>query len=156
MAYITQALVEADLGVALVTRLTRGSASKLASFLRSSEARLESALTIGGYAAAVPATVYAADASNCPPAITELALRVFKRFAYERGADLSIPEDQIRALDAELADLREGRVEIKGLARSTSRAPGGVAATDGDPESSTPSDSRWRPQVFARSRMGGF
>lgn len=156
MAYITQTIVEADLGADVIARLTRGSASKLARFIAAAEARVATALQIGGYTAAVPSTVYNSTASDCPAAITEIALRVFKRIAYERGADLSIPADQIKALDDELAELRDGRVEIKGLARSVSRAPGGITATDGDPESTSTSDPRWRPQVFARSRMTGF
>lgn len=156
MAYITQAIVEADLGADVVARLTRGSASKLARYITAAEARVASALQIGGYTAAVPSTVFASNASDCPAEITEIALRVFKRLAYERGADLSIPVDQVKALDEELAELRDGRTEIKGLARATSRAPGGITATDGDPASTSTSDPRWRPQVFARSRMTGF
>jgi hypothetical protein len=156
VAYITQTIVEADLGADVIARLTRGSSAKLARFIAAAEARVASALQIGGYTAAVPSTVYASNASDCPSEITELACRVFKRIAYERGADLSIPEDQIKALDEELAELRDGRTEIKGLARSVSRAPGGITATDGDPASASTSDPRWRPQVFARSRMTGF
>lgn len=153
MAYITQTILEADLGATLVTRLTRGSATRLARWITSAEARVASALQIGGYTAAVPSSVFAANASDCPAEITELALRVWKRLAYERGADLSIPEDQIRQLDQELLDLQEGRIEIKGLTRSTARAPGGVLASDGSPTSTS---SAARPQVFGRSRMVGF
>lgn len=156
MAYLTQTIVEADLGADVVTRLTRGSSSRLARFIASATARVQSALQIGGYTAAVPATVYDATASDCPDEIVELALRVFKRVAYERGADLSIPADQIAALNDELANVENGRLEIKGVARSTSRAPGGITGTDGDPQSAASSAQRYRPQVFARSRMTGF
>jgi hypothetical protein len=106
---------------------------------------------VGGYTAAVPETVYAANASDCPTEIIDLAARIWKRVAFTRR-DLSIPEDQIRQIDAELADIREGRAEIKGLSRSVARAPGGITGTDG--ALSTSADAR--PQLFSRSRMAGF
>jgi hypothetical protein len=156
MAYLTQQIVEADLGADVVATLTRGSPTRLARFIASATARVQSALHIGGYAAAVPASVYASTAADCPVEIVELTLRVFKRIAYERGADLSIPPDQVRALDMELLDVETGRFRVEGVTRSVSRSPGGITATDGDPESTASSAQRYRPQVFARSRMTGF
>lgn len=151
VAYLTQAILEEEHGANLVERLTRPT-GKLARTIKSATARVESALQIGGYTAAVPASVYAANASDCPEQIVELALRVWKRIAYT-GSDLSIPDDQIRALDQELADVENGKLEIKGLARSVSRAPGGITASDGDPRSTSASA---RKQVFGRVRMGGY
>ena len=152
MAYLTAAILEEALGADEVDALTGGSSATLGRIIEHASARVRAALQIGGYTAAVPETVYAADASDCPLEVVDLAVRIWKRIAYTRR-DLSIPEDQIRAIDAELADIREGRVEIKGVTRDTARAPGGFSGTEG---SSTSTDTRARPQIFARSRMTGW
>ena len=152
MAYLTQSILEAEHGSDKVSALVSGSTPTLSRLIEDASARVRAALVIGGYTAAVPETVYAADASDCPLEIVSLAARIWKSLAYARQ-DLSIPEDQLRALDVELADLREGRIEIKGLTRSTARAPGGILVSDADLSSSS---DRARPQVFSRSRMTGW
>ncbi|MBP7550383.1 MAG: hypothetical protein KA761_08885 [Gemmatimonadaceae bacterium] len=152
MAYTTQTLLENAYGADVVAELTGSDAARLARMIADASARVRTALQIGGYAAAVPETVYAADASDCPVEITELTARVWKRIAYA-ARDLSIPLDQLRDVDTELRDMREGMIEIKGLARSVSRAPGGFLSSDSDPEST---DENARPQVFKRSRMTGW
>lgn len=153
MAYITQTILEEAHGTALVAELTDSDADTLARLIEYASARVRTALQIGGYTAAVPETVYASNASDCPHEIVELASRVWKRIAYARR-DLSIPEDQIREIDTEIADLREGRIEIKGLTRSTVRAPGGIDRTETSTTVTVANGSR--PQVFSRSRMTGW
>ena len=151
MAYITETILQETHGSALVAELCP-TAGELSRTIAHATARVRTALMVGGYAAAVPETVYGASASDCPTEIIDLAARVWKRVAYTRR-DLSIPEDQIRQIDAELADIREGRAEIKGVSRSTARAPGGITGTDGA-LTNTATDAR--PQLFSRSRMAGF
>ena len=151
MAYLTETILDEALGSAVVDELTGSSATRLARLIEYASARVRTALQIGGYTAAVPETVYASDASDCPTEIRELATRVWKRIAYS-ARDLSIPEDQIREVDTELADLREGRIEIKGVTRATARAPGGITVTSTSTTSTT-----GRPTIFSRSRLrGGF
>lgn len=153
MAYITETILDETLGSAVVDELTGSDANTLARLIGHASARVRTALQIGGYTAAVPETVYQSDASDCPKEIVELACRVWKRIAYARR-DLSIPEDQIREIDQELADLREGRIEIKGLTRSVTRAPGGIDRTETSTTVTIANGSR--PQVFSRSRMTGW
>lgn len=150
MAYLTSAIVEDEIGADKADALTGGSSDTMARLIAVASARVRAALVIGGYTAAVPETVYASDASDCPEEITDLAMRMWLRVAYARR-DLSIPEDQVELADQILADVREGRIEIKGVSRATSRAPGGITVSD----TSTTSTSG-RPQVFSRSRMAGF
>lgn len=152
MAYITQTILENSLGAAVVAALTASSSATLTQWIDEAHAEVQSALVIGGYTAAVPAENYAASASDCPREIKSIAIRVWKRIAYERK-DLSIPEDQIRALNLDLDDLRAGRVEIKSVSRATSRAPGGISVSDADIDST---DERARPQIFARPRWWGY
>jgi hypothetical protein len=152
MAYITQSILEAEHGSDKVSALVGGSSATLQRLIEDASARVRSALVIGGYSAATPESVYAADASDCPREIVSLAARVWKALAYARQ-DLSIPEDQLRAIDVELADIREGRVEISGVSRVTGRAPGGLLVSDAD---ITSSSERARPQVFSRARMSGW
>lgn len=153
MAYVTETILEEAHGVAEVAELTGSDADTLARLIDYASARVRSALQIGGYTAAVPETVYASNASDCPNEIVELTSRVWKRIAYTRR-DLSIPEDQIREIDAELADIREGRVEIKGVARATTRGTGGISKTETSTSVTLANGSR--PQVFSRSRMTGW
>lgn len=153
MAYVTETILEEAHGADVVAELTGSDADVLARLIDYASARVRAALQIGGYTAAVPETVYLTDASDCPDEIVELASRVWKRIAFTRR-DLSIPEDQIREIDQELADIRDGRIEIKGLARATVRAPGGIDKTEASLSVSVADGSR--PQVFARSRMTGF
>lgn len=152
MAYLTQSILEAEHGTDKVNALTGGSSSALSRLIEDASARVRSALVIGGYTAAAPETVYAADASDCPREIVSLAARIWKSLAYARQ-DLSIPEEQLRAIDVELADIREGRVEIKSVSRAVARAPGGILVSDADLASTS---DRARPQVFSRSRMTGW
>lgn len=153
MAYITETILDEALGADVVAELTGSDADTLARLIDYASARVRAALVIGGYTAAVPETVYLTDASDCPNEIVELASRVWKRIAYTRR-DLSIPEDQIREIDAELADIRDGRVEIKGAPRSTSRGTGGISKTETSTSVTLANGSR--PQVFSRSRMTGW
>jgi hypothetical protein len=153
MAYIDQTILEDSLGVSVVAELTGSDADTLTRLIAHASARVRTALQIGGYTAAVPETVYASNASDCPAEIVELTSRVWKRIAYARR-DLSIPEDQIREIDAELADLREGRIEIKGLTRATTRAPGGIDRTETSTSVTVANGSR--PQIFSRTRMTGW
>lgn len=152
MAYLTETILEETHGADEVAALTGSDADTLARLIGHATARVRAALVIGGYTAAVPETVYLSDASDCPGEIVELACAVWKRIAYTRR-DLSIPTDQVEELDALLAAFRDGRVEIKGLARATARAPGGITVSDADLDSTA---ERARPQIFSRRRMTGW
>lgn len=152
MAYVTETQLENAHGVDEVYALTGGSASTMASLIDEASARVREALMVGGYSAAVPETVYAVDASDCPLEIRTLAEKVWKRVAYARR-DLSIPEDQISLLDAMLARVEEGRAEMKGLSRDVTRSPGGITSSISSP---TSTDENARPRLFSRPRMRGF
>lgn len=153
MSYVTKSLIETDIGADVVARLARrGSTPQIELWIRSVTARLESVLQVAGYTGSVPATVYAADASDCPPAITDLALRMWKRLALERGVDLPADEQ----IEVALRDIQDGVTEIPGLPRSVSRAPGGVLGSDMDPNSTNTDDPRYRPRTFSRQSWRGW
>ena len=152
MAYVTGSLLEDAYGVEEVYALTGGSLSTLASLINDASAEVRQALMIGGYTAAVPESVYLADASNCPAEIRSLATRVWKRLAYARR-DLSIPEDQVQNLNDMLLRVQNGEFEVKGLSRDVTRAPGGITASISDPSSS---DESAKPRIFSRPRMRGY
>ncbi len=153
MAYVTETILEEAHGVAEVAELTGSDADTLARLIGFASARVRSWLQVGGYTTAVPETVFASDASDCPSEIVEITSRVWKQIAYTRR-DLSIPADQIEALvDIEKA-VRDGHYEIKGLARATTRAAGGISKTETSTSVTLANGSR--PQVFSRSRMTGW
>lgn len=152
MAYLTQTMLESELGADLVSTLTGGSAQALAACIADATARVRSALVVGGYTGAVPETVYAVDASDCPRAIVDLTIRQWRRVAHMRRG-IPISKDELDDITEQMRLVRTGEVEIDGVARSTSRAPGGVASTEASLVS-TSADAR--PPIFSRSRMVGF
>ena len=118
-------------------------ALELTRVIAQATAHVETALSIGGYGAAL-ATSYLADASDCPEAIQLVAYGTFARLAYSR-CDLPIPPDIQESLYL-LEDMRLGKVEIPGLSRDVGRQPGGVVVTS----------STTHPQIFNRAKMTGW
>lgn len=149
MAYLTQAILENLLGATKVAALASG--TSLATSISLSQAEVETALQNGGYAAAVPRTVYAADASDCPEAIQLAAIGAWVELVYSTKNDLEIPEG-IRAHIAKLELIRKGKYEIPGVTKDPVRTVGGVAFTD----STSDVEQGGRPRVFGRGSMTGY
>lgn len=148
MAYLTQTIVEQHYDADIVAALTGGSPATMARLISEAESRVQEALLVGGYSSAVPSTVYASDASDCPPQIVELAVRVWAKIAHARRF-LTIPQDQVEEIESALARIRDGRAQIHGVTRNVERAPGGVSSTPVTGNESA-------PKVFTRTRMRGW
>lgn len=140
MAYLTSDTIADAMGAAKRDALAP-SVDALAKLISQATAIAEAALSVGGYGQHT-ADTYAADASDCPEMIQLMAYGAFVQFCYVRS---DIPQDAQLAINL-LTDMREGRLEIPGLSRSTSRQPGGVRV----------SSVTTLPQVLGRARMGGF
>ena len=140
MAYLTAAYLNAMVGAAEVAALWP--AADLSSSIEAATALVEGALQSGGYTAQSPSSVYLSDASNCPASIKTLALSAWKKIAYERNGLLTQMSGDEWAAYRQVNDVRDGLVELPGLARSVARSIGGI--------SSTPSTSS--PRVFRHMR----
>lgn len=146
MAYITDTILSLTLGASKIDDLTDGGdAAVLAQLIALASADVESALQVGGYAAAVPASVYDSTASDCPSVIKLAAIGAFTQLAYGRN-DLEIPE-AFRTYLGKLASLRNGEIEIPGVSVNTARAVGGIVSSD---SSSTSSNIDAKPPIFAK------
>lgn len=144
MAYITDTILSLTIGASKLDDLTdAGDASVLAQLIDLASADVESALQVGGYASAVPASVYDASASDCPNVIKLAAIGAFMQLAYGRN-DLEIPE-AFRTYLGKLASLRNGEIEIPGLSVNTSRAVGGIVSSD-----TTSSSPDAKPPIFTK------
>lgn len=149
MAYLTQTILEDLFGAGKVAGLASGTALTKSIALAQGEA--ETALLNGGYAAAVPSTVYAADASDCPLAIQLAAIGAWVELVYSTKNDLEIPEG-MRAHIGKLELIRKGKYEIPGVEKNTLRTVGGVAFSD---STSTAADGG-KPKIFGRGSMDGY
>lgn len=148
--YIDETYLQEALGTAKVAALCP-TANELARVIEQAHAETQSALMIGGYAAAVPHTVYAA-VSDCPSEIRLAAFGAWCELAYGRN-DLQLPE-AFRAYVRKLEEIKAGRLEIQSVAKTTSRAVGGVLFTDSSETTSVLNGAR--PQVFNRKTMVGY
>lgn len=148
--YIDETYLQEALGTAKVAALCP-TANELARVIEQAHAETQSALMIGGYAAAVPHTVYSA-VSDCPSEIRLAAFGAWLELAYGRN-DLQLPE-AFRAYVRKLEEIKAGRLEIQSVAKTTSRAVGGVLFTDASETTSVENGAR--PQVFNRKTMVGF
>lgn len=163
--YLTEAYLQEAFGALEVAALCPASgatsaADVLARVIQQATAETETALQNGGYASAVPASIYtslaAADgtaptSTQCPAAISLLAFGAWIELAHGRRT-IQIPE-QYAAYVRKLDQVRSGRMELPGITKSVSRTVGGVSSTD------TTSDScNSRPQIFGRKAFadGGF
>jgi hypothetical protein len=146
--YIDQPYLNEMLGAEKVTALV-GTAT-LATMIEAAEGETETALQNGGYAAAVPSSVYA-SVSACPKVIRLAALGAWLELAYGRN-ELDIPEGY-RAHIKKLDDIRSGKIEIPGVAKTVRRAPGGVDFTESSTSVTVENGSR--PSIFNRRSMQG-
>lgn len=140
MAYLTGTTIGDAMGIDKRDALCPD-ASSLAKLIGQATAIAEAALSVGGYGQHT-ADTYAADASDCPEMLQLMAYGAFVQFTYVRS---DLPQDAQLAINL-LNDMREGKLEIPGLSRSTSRQPGGVRV----------SSTTTLPQMLSRSRMGGW
>ena len=149
MAYITETILghlfDADQVSALVPTGSQAQVIAIA------EARAAAAIKAAGYDVAVPPSVYAADASDCPAMITAVAFEEWLRLAYGRKGKM-VPTDLKQ--DKWLVDqLRLGEIELD-LDVNTSRGVGGVTTVETS-EDVTDADGSTNP-VFDRKSMVGF
>lgn len=151
MAYLTSTHLDDVLGSAKVAALAP-SAGAISALIDLATAEVESALSIGGYTGAIPATVYASDGANAPKIIRLATFGAWLELAYGRN-DLEIPESY-RAYIQKIEDIRSGKIEIPTVARATARAVGGVAFTESSTDVSI--DDGSRPGVFNRRTMQGY
>lgn len=112
------------------------------------EAEVESALQIGGYDDAVPATRYGSVAA-VPKVIKLACYGSWLELAHGRNG-LELPQ-AFQAYTRKIEDIRTGKIEIPGVARNTVRAPGGMTSTDVSVDSPT-----GVPSMFSRDRMAGY
>lgn len=131
MAYITEAYLELHIERSKLDVLLE-SPSVIAAAIASAESMVEAALQRGGYTQCVPASVYAADASDCPELIRVVTRAAVIRAAYSRHDLGDVPAD-VWAAWSSIDDIGEGRVEIPGVSRSVSRSVGGIHATAAAP-----------------------
>jgi hypothetical protein len=148
--YIDETYLQEALGTAKLAALCP-SANELARVIEQAHAETQSALMIGGYASAVPHTVYASVAA-APSEIRLAAYGAFLELAYGRN-DLALPE-AFRAYVRKLEEIKAGKLEIQSVSKVTSRAVGGVSFTESSDDVTIESGSR--PQVFNRKTMLGF
>jgi len=157
VAYLTTTILQEALGTSKVTSLTGGHANQLARLVTMATAETRSALSIGGYASAVPETIYAADASDCPGEIQLAAIGAWIEIAYGVN-DLDVPQ-QFNAYIAKLEELKAGKLEIATVARNTVRAVGGVSFSTSSPTldaSDGNGGTQSRKQIFGRGPMSGY
>lgn len=148
--YIDETYLQEALGSTKLARLCP-TANELARVIEQATAETQSALTIGGYASAVPATVYAALA-DVPTEIRLACYGAFLELAYGRN-DLQLP-DAYRAYVGKLEEIKAGKLEIASVSKAVARAVGGVLFTADD--ESTTIENGSRPQVFNRKTMVGY
>lgn len=127
MAYVTEAYLESMIGASKLAGLLPD-ATAMSAAIAAGTALVEGALQSGGYTQCVPASVYAADASDCPESIRVMTCAAVQRHAYSR-ADLGDIPDDVYAAWTSIRDVREGLVELPGLPRSTVRSTGGISST---------------------------
>ena len=149
MPYIDSTYLNDALGSAKVTALCPTS-GELDAVIEQATSEVRSALTMGGYSAAVPETVFA-TVGACPGEIKLAAFGAFLELAYGRK-DLALPE-AYRAYVAKIEQIKLGNLEIATIAKTTSRAVGGVSFTSNEEVSE---NTRGRPQIFNRKTMAGF
>ena len=127
MAYITQQYVEDMIGADKALDLVP-TAAEMSRAIAYATTQVEMALQSAGYTTAVPATVYASDASDCPDSISALAFAAWAKHAYSRNDIGDVPGD-VWAAWKQVDDLRNGTLELPGMTRSTSRSVGGFSST---------------------------
>lgn len=148
--YIDETYLQEALGTAKVAALCP-TANELARVIEQAHAETQSALMIGGYASAVPHTVYASVAA-APTEIRLAAFGAWLELAYGRN-DLQLPE-AYRAYVRKLEEIKAGKLEIQSVSKNTARAVGGVLFTESSESVSV--DNGSRPQIFNRKTMQGF
>lgn len=148
--YIDETYLQEALGTAKVAALCP-TANELSRVIEQAHAETESALTIGGYSAAVPHTTYASVAA-CPDVISLAAFGAWLELAYGRN-DLQLPE-AYRAYVRKLEEIKAGRLEIPTVSKNTVRGVGGVTFTEASETVAV--DNGSRPQVFNRKTMVGY
>lgn len=151
MAYIDETYLQEALGTDKVARLCPSS-DELDRVIEQAHAETQSALMIGGYSAAVPHTVYATVA-DCPSEIRLACYGAWLELAYGRN-DLQLP-DAFRAYVNKIEEIKAGRLEIRSVSKTTSRAVGGVSFTDST-DTTAAVENGSRPQVFNRKTLMGF
>jgi hypothetical protein len=148
MPYIDAPYLEQALGAAKVAALCP-TTDELSAVIEQATAETRSALSIGGYYSAVPETAFA-TVSACPGEIKLAAFGAFLELAYGRR-DLELP-DSYRAYVQKIEQLKKGMLEMVGVERNVSRAPGGVSFTSNAQDVT----QGGRPQVFNRKTYLGY
>lgn len=148
--YIDETYLQEALGTDKVARLcpTPGELDRV---IEQATAETQSALMIGGYASAVPNTVYSTLA-DVPTEIRLAAFGAFLELAYGRN-DLQLP-DAFRAYVMKLEEIKAGKLEIASVSKTVARAVGGVLFTEDSADVTV--DNGSRPQVFNRRTLQGF
>lgn len=148
--YIDEAYLQKAFGTDEVAALCP-SADELSITIELAEAEVESALLMGGYSSAVPASVYASTAAV--PKVVKLATYgAWLELAHLRRRK-ELPETAKR-YTSKIGDIRTGALEIPGVPKNVSRAVGGVTATESSSDVSESDGSR--PPVFDRETMEGY
>lgn len=148
MPYIDEAYLSAALGSTKVQALCP-TTDELNAVIEQATAEVRSALSIGGYASAVPETVFA-TVGACPGEIKLAAFGAFVELAYGRN-DLEVPASY-RAYVQKIEQLKKGMLEMQGVTRNVARAPGGVSFTSASQDVC----QGGRPQVFNRKTYLGY
>lgn len=140
--YIDEAYLQNAFGSAQVAALCP-SAGELSTTIELAEAAIEGALTSAGYTTAVPSSVYT-DTANVPKAIKLATYGAWLVHAHGRHG-IEVPTDY-RLFVTHFDRLQNGKLEIPGLPKNTTRAVDGIVTTSTDDV----------PPVFSRTRMAGF
>jgi len=163
--YLTQAWLNEVLGSEKVSKLAGLTGQSIARTIDLAEAEVETVLMHAGYHDAVPSSNYTAlpaagvqpAAGECPRVISLLAYAAWIELVHG-GHTLELPE-QFAAYVKKLDDVRNGKIELPGLAKKgvnkdTSRARGGMSFTESSTDVTV--DDGSRPSVFNRKSMQGY
>lgn len=145
--YIDEEYLEDAFGAEQVAALCT-TAGELATTIELAHGLVEGALTSGGYGAAVPASVYTTT-DDVPATIKLAAYGAWLALAHGRNGK-TVPID-LKPTIASIDDIREGKLEIPGVAKDVERAVGGVVKDEADASISTA-----KPQIFGRTSMEGY
>lgn len=149
MAYIDATFLQNAFGSANVTALTATSGERDL-LITLAQGEVYSALYNAGYQTDAAPDDFAADGSDCPDTIRLAALGAWLELAHLRKRK-ELPETA-RIYTARVELLRDGRMEVPGLTKTTTRAVGGVVRPDVTSEVS----DGGRPAVFSRKKMDGY
>lgn len=148
--YLTKAYLEKAYGATQVAALC-ATDDEIDTTIELAESEVESALEMGGYSNAVPASVYAAI-GDVPKIVKLAAYGAWLELAHLRNG-IQLP-NEAQAYVRKIEDIRSGKLELPGLSKDTERAVGGIAVTESSTSIEVSDGSR--PQIFSRSGMDGY